>query len=242
MDQTQLPQLGPFCPWSPPDADNWLECPDQVRNKRLYWPLSPALSFLSITLPILPLFSSPLVRGRSWAHWSLACLTAQTDHEQQLASVTLFCVLVSSVLLASTHAQRKSLAEKPQALPGSTSLQLCSPVQVAWFSKPVSLPEKGDLSCIPGGGFNNGNPCLVLPKCYTTWAATVPQSGLWGPSNGRTQNPLLARPLGLNHTCVLSPAFGKYFPRGSCISPGWPSLSAGLWSFWACLDSRKSPI
>ena len=23
MDQTQRPQLGPFCPWSPPDADNW---------------------------------------------------------------------------------------------------------------------------------------------------------------------------------------------------------------------------
>ena len=29
MDQTQRPQLGPFCPWSPPDADNWPECPDQ---------------------------------------------------------------------------------------------------------------------------------------------------------------------------------------------------------------------
>ena len=28
MDQTQRPQLGPFCPWSPPDADNWPECPD----------------------------------------------------------------------------------------------------------------------------------------------------------------------------------------------------------------------
>ncbi|KAI4549117.1 hypothetical protein MG293_001447 [Ovis ammon polii] len=28
MDQTQWPQLGPFCPWSPPDADNWPECPD----------------------------------------------------------------------------------------------------------------------------------------------------------------------------------------------------------------------
>ena len=27
MDQTQLPQLGPFCPWSPPDVDNWPECP-----------------------------------------------------------------------------------------------------------------------------------------------------------------------------------------------------------------------
>ena len=29
MDQTQWPQLGPFCPWSPPDADNWPECPDR---------------------------------------------------------------------------------------------------------------------------------------------------------------------------------------------------------------------
>ena len=29
MDQTELPQLGPFCPWSPPDADNWPECPDR---------------------------------------------------------------------------------------------------------------------------------------------------------------------------------------------------------------------
>ena len=29
MDQTQQPQLGPFCPWSPPDTDNWPECPDR---------------------------------------------------------------------------------------------------------------------------------------------------------------------------------------------------------------------
>ena len=29
IDQTQRPQLGPFCPWSPPDADNWPECPDR---------------------------------------------------------------------------------------------------------------------------------------------------------------------------------------------------------------------
>ena len=36
MDQTQRPQLGPFCPWSPPDVENWPECPDWVRNKRLY--------------------------------------------------------------------------------------------------------------------------------------------------------------------------------------------------------------
>ena len=36
MDQTQQPQLGPFCPWCPPDMDNWAECPGRVRNKRLY--------------------------------------------------------------------------------------------------------------------------------------------------------------------------------------------------------------
>ena len=35
--------------------------PRLVRNKRLYWPLSPALSFLSLTLSILPCFSSPPV-------------------------------------------------------------------------------------------------------------------------------------------------------------------------------------
>ena len=30
MDQTQQPQLGPFCPWSPPDVDNWhSKCPDR---------------------------------------------------------------------------------------------------------------------------------------------------------------------------------------------------------------------
>ena len=28
MDQTQWLQLGPFCPWSSPDVDNWPECPD----------------------------------------------------------------------------------------------------------------------------------------------------------------------------------------------------------------------
>ena len=27
-DQTQRLQLGPFCPWSPPDEDNWPECPN----------------------------------------------------------------------------------------------------------------------------------------------------------------------------------------------------------------------
>ena len=47
MDQTQQPQLGPFCPQSPPDVDSWPECPNQVRNKRLYWPLSLSLSLSS---------------------------------------------------------------------------------------------------------------------------------------------------------------------------------------------------
>ena len=28
-DQTQRLQLGPFCPWSPPDEDNWPECPNR---------------------------------------------------------------------------------------------------------------------------------------------------------------------------------------------------------------------
>ena len=35
-DQTQWLQLGLFCPRSPPYSDNWAECPNQLRNKRLY--------------------------------------------------------------------------------------------------------------------------------------------------------------------------------------------------------------
>ena len=46
-DQTQLPQLEPFCPWSPTDVDDWSEYPDQVKYKRLYWPLSPSFSLSS---------------------------------------------------------------------------------------------------------------------------------------------------------------------------------------------------
>ena len=59
-DQTQRPQPGPFCPWSPSDTDDWPECPDQVRNKRLYWSLSPSL-FLSSFQPLLsyPFFFCP---------------------------------------------------------------------------------------------------------------------------------------------------------------------------------------
>ena len=33
-DLTQRLQLGPVCPWFPPDVDDWPECPNQVRNKR----------------------------------------------------------------------------------------------------------------------------------------------------------------------------------------------------------------
>ena len=29
MDQTQRPQMGPWCPWSLPDADSWPEYPDR---------------------------------------------------------------------------------------------------------------------------------------------------------------------------------------------------------------------
>ena len=47
MDQTQRQQLGPFCPWSPPDADQLARVPRPVRNKRLYLPLSPSLSLSS---------------------------------------------------------------------------------------------------------------------------------------------------------------------------------------------------
>ena len=36
MDLTQQPQLGLVCPWFPSDVDNWPECPNWVRNKRLY--------------------------------------------------------------------------------------------------------------------------------------------------------------------------------------------------------------
>ena len=46
-DQTPLLQLGPFCPWSPPGMDNWSEYPEQAKNKRHYWPLSPSFSLSS---------------------------------------------------------------------------------------------------------------------------------------------------------------------------------------------------
>ena len=59
MDLTKQLQLGPVCPWSPPDADNCPECTDQVRNKRFCWLLLSHPSFQ----PLLsyPTFSCPPV-------------------------------------------------------------------------------------------------------------------------------------------------------------------------------------
>ena len=62
MDKTQWPQLRLFCPWSPLDMDKWPECPERVKTKRLYRPLSPSLSFLLLTLPTLLFFLVP----QSW--------------------------------------------------------------------------------------------------------------------------------------------------------------------------------
>ena len=45
MDQTQWPQLGPFCAWSPPDVDNWPECPD--RENVMIGSPRPLTSFLA---------------------------------------------------------------------------------------------------------------------------------------------------------------------------------------------------
>ena len=81
MDQTQQLRLGPFCLWSPPDEDSWPDCPDPVRNKRLYCPLYPSLSFLCLTLPILPPFSSPPVLDTGiWSKGLSVSWGWETDH------------------------------------------------------------------------------------------------------------------------------------------------------------------
>ena len=68
MDQTQRPQLGPFCPWSPADADNWPECPTSKEQETLLTSLPFPLSFLSLTLPILLRFSSlPVLDAGIWS-------------------------------------------------------------------------------------------------------------------------------------------------------------------------------
>jgi len=53
MDQTQQPQLGPFCPWSPADADNWPECPDW-QGTRDFINLSPLPSLFLLLNPSYP--------------------------------------------------------------------------------------------------------------------------------------------------------------------------------------------
>ena len=58
MDQTQWPQLWPFCHWSRSDPRvPWLGKEKETLLTSLPFPLT----FLSLTLPILPLVSSPLV-------------------------------------------------------------------------------------------------------------------------------------------------------------------------------------
>ena len=79
-NQTQQLLPEPFCPWSPPDADDWPECPNQVTNKKVCWPffLFP-LSFLFSIPPILPSFLLSWYwtqksdwRASAWAEgWSL---------------------------------------------------------------------------------------------------------------------------------------------------------------------------
>ena len=60
MDQTQWPQLGPFCPWSP-DRTTGQSAPTGKKQKTLLISLPFPLCLLSLTLPILPCFSSPPV-------------------------------------------------------------------------------------------------------------------------------------------------------------------------------------
>lgn len=55
IDQTQWPQPGPFDPRSPPDSDNWPECPDLVRDKRLSWPFPLLLTSWTLFLLWKPL-------------------------------------------------------------------------------------------------------------------------------------------------------------------------------------------
>ena len=58
MDQTQRPQLGPFCPWSPPDADHW-SVTGKEQETLLTSPLPSLFPLLSPSYPSR--FSSPPV-------------------------------------------------------------------------------------------------------------------------------------------------------------------------------------
>ena len=61
MDQAQRPQLGPFCPWCPLDADNWPECPNRWGTRDLT-DLSPLPSLCPLLSPSYPSrFSCPPV-------------------------------------------------------------------------------------------------------------------------------------------------------------------------------------
>ena len=57
IDQTLWLQLGPFCPWSPPDADTWPVTGKEQETVLTSLPFP--LSFFSLALPILPIFLVP---------------------------------------------------------------------------------------------------------------------------------------------------------------------------------------
>ena len=65
-NQTQQLLPEPFCPWSPPDADDWPACPNQVTNKKVCWPFFSSLSLFSFqSLLSYPPFFCPGTGHRS---------------------------------------------------------------------------------------------------------------------------------------------------------------------------------
>ena len=83
MEQTQWPQPGPFSPWSPPNTDNWPECPDCIRKKRRYLPLSPSLSLF----PSYPFLSYHFFLVlQSWAQASSRRTSAWAESWRNITS------------------------------------------------------------------------------------------------------------------------------------------------------------
>ena len=78
MDWTQWPQLWPFCHWSPSDPRvPWLGKEKETLLNSLPFPLT----FLSLTPPILPFFSSPLVLDSGiWSKGLSLGWGLETDH------------------------------------------------------------------------------------------------------------------------------------------------------------------
>ena len=124
-DQTQWPQLGPFCPWSPPDVDDWPECPDWVRNKRFCWLLSPSLSLSSFQ----PLLSYPFFL-LSWSWMQESCGRASVWSEGQ--SLITSCGQRTRILVLVQYLV-SDRAEFPSSLPRSPGKSPITPgcLQVA---------------------------------------------------------------------------------------------------------------